>query len=108
MISECFISKYNNTYKLIVDDKVNTITEREAIKLINYGIPCKDLGVNYIVEVSAEPIEPTKFYYDINAISKDNAIDIALDEFKEKYGDTFMYKHCVAYTYDEFKTKGAK
>lgn len=107
MISECFISKYNNTYKLIVDDKINTITEKEAIKLINYGIPCKDLGVNYIVEVSAEPIEPTKFYYDVNAISKDNAIDMALEEFKVNETH-YIYKNCVAYTYDEFKTKGAK
>lgn len=107
MISECFISKYNNTYKLVVDDKINTITEKEAIKLINYGIPCKDLGINYIVEVSAEPIEPTKFYYDVNAISKDNAIDMALQEFKDNE-DRYVYKHCVAYTYDEFKTKGAK
>ena len=107
MISECFISKYNDKYTLVVDDKVNNITETEAIKLINYGIPCKNLGTNYIVEVSAEPINPTKFYYDVNAISKDNAIDMALEEFKTNEAH-YVYKNCVAYTYDEFKTKGAK
>lgn len=105
MISECSISKYNNTYKLFVNNDSHTIEEELALKLINYGIPCKDMGINYIVEVTAEPLAPSVFYFDVMGFSKDNASDIALDEFKDRYGDTYMYKYNKVYTYNEFKNR---